>query len=156
DLEVDDAGHRDEERRQADGVRLEPADGGRVETLDTGHTVRIRALFDPGEAGELGLVERDDQLSDALVRDALLVAVGVHGTRARDAEARLRASRRVVDAGVDDAAVVPALMCRDALLLLEDGDASRRVTPQELAGRGEADDPAADDADVERATGRWR
>ena len=64
------------------------------------------------------------------------------------APARLEAAGRVVQPGVDDAAVATGLVPRPVVLLLEDGHLRRRVLTQHALGDGEPDDPAADDGDA--------
>src|SRR5437667_7688856 len=90
-----------------------------VDESDAGRAVLACAHEQVVEAGELVLVDGDDDLAALLVRDAVLVAVRVELTAALHAEARLQRARRVVDAGVDDTAVVTRLVARRARLLLE-------------------------------------
>ena len=78
----------------------------------------------------------------------LLGAVLAGRRSALAAEAGLEAAGRVVDAGVDDAAVVPGLVPGDLGLLLDDEDVRARSPAQDLVCRRETDDPAADDDDV--------
>ena len=72
----------------------------------------------------------------------------VQARGAVDAELGLQRPRRVVDARVDDAAVVAGLVEADLVLLVEDGDPQARTPRQQLARDGEPDDPGADDRDV--------
>ena len=58
------------------------------------------------EARELAVVQRDDDLPAALGGDAVLFAVVVQPCGALDAQPRLERARGVVDARMDDAAVV--------------------------------------------------
>ena len=60
--------------------------------------------------------------------------------------AKLRfAAGLVVDAGVNDAAVVPGLVRRQLALLLDDGESQAGLAQEELIGGGEPHDPTADD-----------
>ena len=68
--------------------------------------------------------------------------------RALHAAARLKRAGRVVDAGMDDAAVVPGLVGRDARLLVQHHDSRARVPLGQRDGGGEPDDAGADDGDV--------
>ena len=101
---------------------------------------------------QLRLVARDDQLAALLERDAVLLAVGVQVARALHAQPRLERAGRVVDAGVDHAAVAAGLVLGDLALALEHHHARVRAAPQELARDGEPEDAAAHDGDV--AVGR--
>jgi hypothetical protein len=83
-------------------------------------------------------LERDDQLPAALGRDAVALAERVHPPRALDTEAGLQRTRRVVDARVDDAAVVAALVNGGLPLALDDGKADAGMALHELAGCREA------------------
>ena len=100
------------------------------------------------EAGQLGLVERDDQLAAALGGDRVALAERVQLARAADAQLRLQRAGRVVDAGVDDAGVAAGLVAADLVLLVEHHDRGARVAAGELARGGQADDAGADDRDV--------
>src|SRR5262249_10828813 len=64
-----------------------------------------------------------------------------------DAVPRLQRSRLVVQAGVDDAAVVAALVRREMVLRLQDCQRAVRLLAQRVR-RGDTDDPAADDDNV--------
>ena len=65
----------------------------------------------------------------------------------RPAEPGLERAGRVVDAGMDDAAVAPGLVRRDVALLLEHRDGGVRAQLGQAARHGEPDDPGADDPD---------
>ena len=61
----------------------------------------------------------DDDLAADFVRDAVFAAELDHGCGAGNAEARLKRSGLVVNARVDDAAVVAALVAGHGLFLFE-------------------------------------
>src|SRR3970040_356483 len=98
-----------------------------------GSSSRMRAasiISSPGTpfaARRLRLARRDDDLAAQLVADAVLVAEAHQLLSAGDAVLRLQRAGRVVDAGVDDAAVVAALVRRQRLFLLDDADPQARV-----------------------------
>src|SRR5436853_607279 len=73
--------------------------------------------------------------------------------RALHAEAGLQRAGRVVDAGVDHAAVVAGLVEADVLLLLEHAHRAVRAPDEQLARDGEAEDARADHRDVAVARG---
>ena len=85
--------------------------------------------------------------------DAARFAVGDHPRGAVDAQARLQRSRRVVDAAVDDAAVVRALVRGRRRLALDDEHALRWAPREQLTGDGEPEDAGADDEGVVAVVG---
>src|SRR5690349_11550367 len=60
----------------------------------------------------------------------------------------LERARLVVDAGVDDPAVVPGLVGRDPVFLLQQQQAQARMGLAEGQRGGEADDAAAHDGEI--------
>ena len=70
-------------------------------------------------AGNSVSSDRDDDLAAAVVGNAVLLAEAVHGLAARDAVARFERARLVVEAGMDDAAVVAGLVGGQAVLGLQ-------------------------------------
>ena len=94
----------------------------------------------------------DDHLAADLVRDAVLAAEGDHGGGAGDAQLRLQRARAVIKSGVDDAAVVAALVGGEAGFLLQDGEAQGGEAARDFQGGGESDDSAADNDEVELFT----
>ncbi len=104
--------------REAGGVRLETAD---LLRSDAAHALKAVGRSPPlqlVETRQLLGIGGDDQLAAALVGDSLLGAEAVERPCALDAEPRLEGARLVVEAGVDDAAVVAALVGGDAILPL--------------------------------------
>src|SRR3954453_13011918 len=108
--EVDDAGLRGGQRLYARRVRLDLAQPVGVEAPKARHAVRVAASLELVEAGQLALVEGDDQLAAALRLDPARVAVLVERTRALHAQRGLQRTGRVVDARVDDAARMARLV----------------------------------------------
>ena len=130
------------------GVRLELGELLRPDPPQALDAVCAAARLELVETGDLRLVERDDHLAAALVRDPVLVAERVHPAHPVDAELRLERARLVIDPGVQHAGVVPGLMARDLALTLEQRDAQARTALQELARERESDDPAADHREI--------
>ena len=93
---------------------------------------------------ELGGLDRDDELAALDVRQRLLQAVVTQQQPPAGAQLGLQTARRVVDAGVHDAGVVPGLVRGEPVLLLEDVHAGPRIPARELATHGQADDAAPD------------
>jgi hypothetical protein len=101
------------------GVRLQLLQPAEVDEGDARHAVGNTALVERLEARDLRLRGRDDHLAARLHGDAVLVAEGLHQPHALDAEARLVGAGLVVDAGVNDPAVVAGLVLGDLPLFLE-------------------------------------
>ena len=95
--------------------RVEPPDG---EAVGPSPGLELR------QAVELLGAGGRDQLAGELDGDPVCPCEVLDGTSAGTAEACLHRSRPVVDAGVDDAAVVPTLVAGDGRLLLQDHDTS--------------------------------
>ena len=68
-----------------------------------------------------------------------------HPGGAGDAVLRFQRSWLVVDAGVDNPAVVPRLMARNCRLFLENGEPDTAVGADRLKRRRQPHDPTADD-----------
>jgi hypothetical protein len=145
---VDDAGDGGEDRPQPAAIRFAFLDLLRIEQLEVVDAVLPPTLVKLLEANELGLFGRDDQLADHLIRDGLGVAVGPRQRVTLDTQPRLERPRLIVDARMDDAAVVPGLMLVVLGLFFDVRKLEARVAVQELAGRRQPHDAAADDGDV--------
>ena len=104
-------------------------------------------------AREFGGGGRDDQLSAFVERDFVLGAELLGRPLTRLAESRLEAAGLVVDARVDDSAVVPGLMCGDRRRRLEHDDGGVGLGLEEVVRGRQADDARADDAVAE--TSAW-
>ncbi len=72
------------------------------------------------------------------------------------AQPRLERAGGVVQAGVEDPAVVARLVRRQLRLLLDDGQTEAGPSAEQLMRGGEADDPAADHRDVQPVAGHGR
>ena len=117
---VDDPGGRRPERSGAGELGLERLGAGGVPELEIGDAVLGCFLLDAVELGQLVLAGGDDQLAAIAVRDATAAAVVVEPPLALDAEPRLQAAGRVVDAGMDDLAVARAGLAADQLVALQE------------------------------------
>ena len=151
--EVDDAGGRGVQAGHSARVGLELLYPVAVEPPQAGDPVRMPTALELVEPRQLVVARGDDDLAAALGRDAALVAVLVQQPRALDAQPRLERAGRVVDAGVDHAAVAPRLVHPDLAFLLENADAEPRAADQQLACHGQPDDPGTDDGEVALAGG---
>jgi hypothetical protein len=99
------------------------------------------------ELVHLVLVVGDDQLPRTHVRYAVTRAEGVHQVAPLHAQARLERAGGIVDARVNDAAVVGAGVHAWTRVALEQAD--RRAGGGDRAGRGQAGDASAYDRDVD-------
>ena len=123
----------DMERPEPAGVGLDlPELAGVEEETHTDQAIGLGSPPELIESGELVLRGREDQLPAYLVRYAMVATEPEHLLRPRHAEAGLERAGLVVDARVDDPAVVAALVARDLILLVEDGEAQSRVAARNL------------------------
>src|SRR5690606_2032522 len=152
--EVDDGSARRVDRLQARRVRLDLLQARGVDELEPRHPVRLPALEQRLEAGELGLVGGDDDLADLLVGQPVLAAEVAHQADTGHAQAGAQRARAVVDAGMDDAGGVARLEPCDLGLLLGHRDPEARPARGEGACRGQPDDAGPDHDDVGAVHGR--
>src|SRR5262245_29639177 len=108
--EVDHAGGRRVNRRDAAGVGLDLPYLVCREPTEAGHCVRTPTPLELVETLDLALVGGDDQLPGAPVGYLPLRAEGIKGARALDAQPCLQRPGLVVDAGVDDTARMARLV----------------------------------------------
>src|SRR6185437_7188136 len=148
---VDDTGRRAPQRPDPGRVRLDLADPLGPDDLEPGHPVRLGPRAQRVEPAELVVRHGDDELPAALERDRVTLAVRLELGLARTAQSGLERARRVVQAGVDDAAVVAGLVARRLGLLLDDLETETRPGLEQSEGGGQPDDPGADDDAVEPA-----
>ena len=111
------------EGSDAGGVGLELVQFVGSEFADVGDAVGVAASVEFAHALKFGVVGGDDDLAATLGADAVFVAEGVHALGAGDGHAGLGGAGSVVEAGVDDAGVVAALVASDARFLFEGDDA---------------------------------
>ena len=97
------------------------------------------------QPGHLRLGRGDDELAGGLERYAVGAAEVLGRLLARAAQLRLERARGVVDARVDHAGVVAALVRGEAVLLLQHHHRGVRAPLEQGQGGGQPDDAAADD-----------
>src|SRR3954452_11398229 len=130
-------------------MRLDLAQPLGPDLLETRHAVRECPLAKSREPLHLRFVERDDELAAPLHRDVVHPGERFDQRLAVATQLRLQRPRRVVQPGMQDAAVVPGLVRRELRLLLEDREAELRAGLEKGSGGREPEDPPADDDDVE-------
>ena len=145
---VDDPGAGGVQRRDAAHLRLDVRELLSRETPKVTGPVRPAAVLELVERRNLRLVDRDDHLPAALDGDPAAIAELVERASAAHAQARLQRARRVVDARMHDAGVVPGLVAADSVLLVEDDDGEARMTERKLARGRQPEDPGPDDEEV--------
>ncbi len=101
------------------------------------------------QAGKLFFGHGDHDFAAQLVGQVVFLAEFDHETRALDGHLGLEAAWLVVQAGVDDAAVVAGLVGGDLGLFLQNDELEVRAALHQLHGRGQANDSGADDGYVE-------
>ena len=99
---------------------------------------------------QLELVGGDERLAAVDERDAVRGRRTPLSRARRACTVRLEAARRVVDPAVDHPAVVAGLVRGEGSLLLEQHERRAGTALEELPGRRQPDDAAADDAEVVR------
>lgn len=105
---VNDAGGRRPQRGDARQRRLQRSRLGGIEPLQVIHAVAPALLQQTLQAFDLGRIGGDDQFAEALVFHAVTVAIGIQPLLALDAQLRLEAPIRVVEAGVNHLGVARA------------------------------------------------
>ena len=142
---IDDAGRADPQGLETGRVRLDLAQALGTDHLEAGRRIGGAAPMQLLQARQLVGSGGDHHLAADLVGDAVHLGERHHFARPLHRVARLQGPGLVVDAGVDDAAVVTGLMRGEAIFLLQqDGAGRRRGLGQRHGGR-QPHDAAADD-----------
>ena len=150
---VGDARARHQHAQQAAAVRLNFAQFVLLQQPQSGEAVGLSTIQQGVEAGDLlGAGGHDDFAAD-FVRQAVGAAKFHHGGRALDAELCLQRSGLVVNAGVNHAAVVSALVAGNTVFLLDQQQAQVRQGAGGVHRGRETDDSSANDYDVESLIG---
>src|SRR6185503_14108360 len=138
-------------RKQRSLVRLDPGlDPARVrraELLD-GDAVRAPASEQLVERREIGGILRDDELAAPIERYGLLLAIRREPLVAQAGELGLQAVGRVVEPGVQHAAVPAAAVHAAGGFLLDEHDTSGRLAASQFARDRQPDDAAANDEKI--------
>ena len=144
---IDDPGGIEEQTAKTDDIRLAAAQLSGVQLFDL-QAVLLRALMQGMHALDFQRRRGHQQLAADLELDLVFGAevLGRLGTAL--AQVGFETARRVIDAGMDYAAVVAGLVPGEDVFLLQDQQRRAGLTLQQGHGGGEADDAAADDAVV--------
>ena len=106
-------------------------------------TVRRRAFPQGAHPFHFEFGRGDQHLAAVVVANAVLIAKGFGGAVSRQAKLRLQAAGRVIDPGMDHAAVVARLVTGRAGLFFQQRNAGVRIDINQLHGGRHADDAAA-------------
>ncbi len=101
------------------------------------------------EARNFFLIGSDDQLAAFLEGNAVVAAEALHRSSAGDAVARLQRAGAVIEAGVNDAAVVAGLVGGDAVFFFDDGDVHVREAASDFERGSQSYDACANDEQVD-------
>jgi hypothetical protein len=118
------------------------------------HAAGLGLGADLVELVDLARLRRHDELTEPLMRDAALAAIGVKTVASGNAEPCLQAALRIIDAGMDDFRITRARFGADAVGGFED----ENVTPGECqrARRRQTDDARPDDGAINLIHGNQR
>ena len=147
-LIIDDAFLRDAEGGEAGGVGFDFAELGGVEPLEAFEAVLLAADFEVTQALEFGFVGSDDDLAADVVGDGVLAAEFGHEPDSADGEAGFQRAGFVVEAAVEDTAVVRALVAAGGVFFFKDANGCTGLADEQFTGCGQADDTATDDDEV--------
>src|SRR3990172_4313010 len=136
------------DRGHASSVRLDLTKLLRRNRAKPGNSVLPPPLQKRLEPWSLLFGGRDDDFPRELEGNAILFAKAHHLRRPPDGNARLERAGLVVDARVEDSAIVPRLVEPDFGLFLQDQDRGARLPAQELEGGREPHDSASHDDHV--------
>jgi len=129
-------------------VGLDGPDPAGVQEPEPFQAVADASPVDLLQGRQLLFGRRDDDLPADLEGDAVAPAEIDEQAVAVPAVPGFQASGPVIDAAVDDPAVVPGLMGGDAAFLFDDHDPERGIPGLYPQGSSQTDDPGADDDDV--------
>src|SRR5579859_4234567 len=142
---VRDSGRWNYQRLQTRRVRLDLAQFLGTDQPQTRQPVGLSALAQFFQPGQFVFACGDDDFSTHVVRNAMLAAELHHCGGSRHAQPRLQRTGLVVDAGVNYAAVVPALVAGNSTFLLQHQQALAREAAGDLQPYTEANGAATDD-----------
>jgi hypothetical protein len=144
---LDPSSGRRPQRGSCGNVRLALTQKGEVDHLEPANAVGETLSRQGLELPEFTGIRGDYELAAAIVRDVVRLAEPVQPLGPLDAQPRLERARGIVDAGVNDAAVVGAGFHPRTGMLLDVADG--KTDGRQFRGRRKARDSAADDQNVE-------
>ena len=142
-LVIDDAFLWNAQCCEAGGVGFDFSELGGIEPLNAFEAVLLAARFQFAEAGDFGFVGGDDDLPADFMGDSMLAAEFGHEPNPVHGESGLQRTGLVIEAAVEDAAVVRALVAAGSVFFFKDADRRAWFAEQQLAGDCEAHNTAA-------------
>ncbi len=119
-----------------------------IDHREARHTVGSPAAHQFLKAGQFGFNGGGHNLSADLEGNIVLAAELDHGRRTSNAVLRLQRARLVIDAGVDDAAVMAGLVTSDGTFLFENGNTAIAKAARGFQGCRQSNDSAPDDNEI--------
>jgi xanthine dehydrogenase YagT iron-sulfur-binding subunit len=150
---IDDARIRHVERGDPGRVRFMLAELLRTDSANAIEPIGAAAPFELVESQDFARVDRHDDLAATLEGNAVLGAELLEETAPASAHHGLLRTGFVIEACVNDAAVVSGLVRCESRLLLEQREREVRARGGDGQGRREAHDSAAHDGDVDLCGG---
>src|SRR5579862_3970035 len=129
------------------GVWLELANPLRPDNLQSLEAVRSSPLVEVVESRNLLARCGDDNLSANLEWNTMPLAELDHPANSLHRQMRLTGARLVVEAAVQDSAVIACLVPARTILLFEKKQVDGRITLKELVSRRKSNNPSAHDCD---------
>ena len=126
-------------------MRFDLAESCGIQPLETFEAVLGSTLLEIVKSGDFGVFCGDDHFPADFMGDSVFAAELGHEPNPAHGEAGLQRAGLVVEAAVEDAAVVRALVAARAVLFFKDANRGTGLAEQQLAGDGKPDDSAADD-----------
>ncbi len=144
---VDNPGRMDEERTEAGDIRLVGSQL-RHRQAAVFDAVPARPILEALHSFNLGIVRRHQQFAAGFERNTVFGAERLCRLRSLAAQRRFQGSRRIINPGMDHAAVMARLMTRKLRLLFQEQDPGAGHSVLQRHGRRQADDAASYDAIV--------
>src|SRR5579862_4368857 len=140
---VGNAGARNQEPGYASAVRFDFVRFFLCDHSETGNSISSPTFEEGVQLRNFAFVGSNDQFPANAKREAVFLEKTDHCCRAFDAEFRLQRTRLVIDSGVNDAAVVAALVASYLAFLFQYHQAEMWKRAAKVQRRGKPDDSAA-------------
>lgn len=148
---VDDPGRRHEQSGEPCDIGLELHEADVIDPF-SGDAVLLGALEESLHMDALAIIGGDEKLAAIFEFYAVFHAESLSRGSAFAAKSGLQTSRRIINARMDDPAVVPGLMAGNGGFFFQNNDRGTRPCPQNFAGGRQADNPSANNCKI---IGHW-
>src|SRR5689334_25011352 len=125
-------------------MRLQSPQLGAIEPFQPGEAVRTTAFSKGAQSRNLRVVSGDNHLAADFVSNSLLTRVRCHQPNAGYRQPRLFGAGRVIEASVQNPAIVTRLVLANSSFFLQYDDALCRSGRNKSVSCGEADDAPSD------------